>query len=68
MDAPKFNFATVGAVYADGLSLIFPGESAASAKHYKCNSAIAFSAGQRVKVFWDSGTCVVEYPVGDPQT
>lgn len=63
-----FNFATVGAVYSDGLSLIFPGQSVPSEKHYKCNTAVRFTAGQRVKVIQDSGTWVVEYPVGNPQT
>ncbi len=63
-----FNFATVGTVYADGISLIFPGQSAPSEKHYKCNTSVRFSAGQRVKVIEDSGTWVVEYPVGNPQT
>lgn len=68
MEEPIFDFAEVGAVYADGLSLIFPGETAASQKRYKCNTAIRFAAGQRVKILRASGTWVVEYPVGDPQT
>lgn len=62
----EFQFAIVGAVYSDGISLIFPGQTTASSKHYKCNTAIHFTAGQRVKVIEDSGTWVVEYPVGDP--
>lgn len=62
----EFQFATIGMVYDDGITLIFPGQTTASQKHYKCNSAIQFQAGQRVKVIEDSGTWVVEYPVGDP--
>lgn len=61
------HFATVGAVYSDGLSLIFDGQETASRKHYKCNTAITFSPGDRVKIFPVSGTYVVEYPVGNPK-
>lgn len=62
------NFATVGAVYSDGVSLIFDAqqEEGASEKHYKCNSGIRISAGDRVKLLKDSGTYVVEYVVGEP--
>lgn len=63
---PIFNFATVGAKYSDGLTLIFDGATSASTKHYKCNRSASFSAGQRVKVFYDSGTYIVEYPIGNP--
>lgn len=59
--------ATVGAKYEDGLSLIFDGQTQASAKHYKCNTAITFSAGDRVKICRMSGTYVVEYVVGNPK-
>lgn len=58
--------ATVGAVYADGVSLIFDGESTATEKHYKTNTAIIFAAGDRVKIAEVSGTYVVEYIVGAP--
>lgn len=60
------NFATVGEIFSDGLSLIFDGASEPSKKHYKCNSAIRFSAGQRVKIARISGTYIVEYPIGFP--
>ncbi|MEG2088015.1 MAG: hypothetical protein RR022_07410 [Angelakisella sp.] len=56
--------ATVGAVYADGITLLFDGETAASTKHYKKNAAITFQAGQRVKVCKICGSYVVEYPIG----
>lgn len=55
--------ATVGGVYADGLSLIFDGQTEASQKHYKRNAAVTFAAGQRVKIVKMSGTYIVEYPV-----
>ena len=55
--------ATVGAVYEDGLTLIFDGQTEASQKHYKRNTAVTFSAGQRVKIIKMSGTYIVEYPI-----
>lgn len=67
-EPPEQSFATVAAVYADGISLQFDGSAAPSAKHYKCNAAIKFEAGQRVRIIKDSGTYVVEYPVGAPLT
>lgn len=67
-DDQVFNFATVGAVYSDGISLIFDGQQQATSKHYKCNTSCRFSAGQRVRIIKDSGTYVVEYPVGWPAT
>ena len=65
-ETPPRNFATIGAVYADGVTLIFDGENAPSAKHYKCNTSVYFQAGDRVRIFEDSGTYVVEYVVGAP--
>lgn len=67
-EPPSFNFATVGTVYSDGVSLIFDGSSAASTKHYKVNTSIVFHAGDRVKISRDAGTCVVEYIVGAPRS
>ena len=60
------NFATIGAVYEDGVSLIFDGETEESQKHYLVNTSASFAAGQRVKITKDCGTYVVEYPVGVP--
>lgn len=60
----SWTLATVAGVYSDGLSLIFPGESESGGKHYKRNTAIAFSAGQRVLVIPASGTYIVVCPVG----
>lgn len=62
-----YNFATVGDVYDDGLSLIFDGQENATEKHYKCNTSVDFKAGDRVKIMQDSGTYVVEYVVGTPK-
>ena len=62
------SFATIGAVYADGVSLIFDGETEESQKHYLVNTTCSFAAGQRVKILRDCGTYVVEYPVGAPQS
>lgn len=60
--------ATVGAVYSDGIGLIFDGSETESEKHYKCNAAVTFAAGDRVKVVKISGTYLVEYVVGNPKT
>ena len=65
-DPPGQSFATVGTVYEDGIALIFNGAETESLKHYKCNAAVRFAAGQRVRIIEDSGTYVVEYPVGAP--
>lgn len=65
-ETPVCNFATVGAVYEDGVTLIFDGEAEAGEKHYKCNTSVVFAAGDRVKILPDSGTYVVEYVVGAP--
>lgn len=59
-------FATVAGKYSDGLSLIFDGEEKATAKHYKCNPRFPFAVGERVKLTKDSGTYVVDFPVGLP--
>lgn len=60
--------ATVGAVYNDGLTLIFDGQEAPTEKHYKCNTSVTFKAGDRVKVARISGSYVVEYVVGAPNS
>lgn len=64
---PIYNFATVGNVYDDGLSLIFDGQENETEKHYKCNTSVFFKPGDRVKILQDSGTYVVEYVVGSPK-
>lgn len=60
------SFATVGAVYDDGITLIFDGDEDATEKHYLCNTSVTFRAGDRVKIFEASGTYIVEYVVGHP--
>ena len=60
-------FATIGSVYADGVTLIFDGEASASTKRYLVNTSIKFKSGDRVKILPDSGTYVVEYVVGLPK-
>lgn len=61
-----FATATVGAVKTDGVTLIFPGEETASDKVYKVNNGVTIKPGDRVKVFQDSGTYIVEYVIGSP--
>lgn len=61
------NFATIGEIFEDGVSLIFDGQEEATEKHYKCNTSVLFRSGDRVKILPDSGTYVVEYVVGSPK-
>ncbi len=61
------NFATIGAVYEDGVSLIFDGETEPTEKHYLCNTNVYFSPGDRVRILADAGTYIVEYVVGPPR-
>lgn len=69
IDEPaEASFATVASVYDDGLTLQFEGQATASEKRYKCNTFCIFHPGDRVRVIKDSGTYVVEYPVGNPRT
>ena len=63
-----YNFATIGEVFDDGVTLIFDGQDAATEKHYKVNTSIIFQPGDRVKILADSGTYVVEYVVGAPKS
>lgn len=63
----QINFATVSEIFDDGITLIFDGEEAPSEKHYQCNSFVVFAPGDRVRVVEDSGTYIVEYPVGNPR-
>ena len=58
-------FATIGGVYDDGVSLIFDGQETPTEKHYKVNTSVTFSAGDRVKILPYKGTYVVEYVVGE---
>lgn len=63
-ETPNYTFATIGQIYGDGMSLIFPGAECPSEKHYKANLYCKFKAGQRVYIAKDSGTYVVLFPVG----
>ncbi len=61
------SFATIAGIHSDGVSLIFDGETTARTKHYKVNKAITFSLLDRVHLVKESGTYIVEYPVGNPK-
>lgn len=66
MEPKDANFATIGTIYSDGVTLIFDGQTSESLKKYKVNASAYFRKGDRVRVIKDSGTYVVEYPVGSP--
>ncbi len=64
---PDNAIATIGHIYADGITLFFDGSTTESQKRYKCNTNVKFLNGARVKVVRLSGTFVVEYMVGNPK-
>lgn len=66
-ESPLLSLAAIGAKYSDGVSLIFPGQTAATAKHYRCNPDVTFSAGNRVLIARVSGSYVVLCRVGAPK-
>ena len=66
-ESPLLSLATIGAKYTDGVSLIFPGQTEATAKHYRCNPDVAFAAGNRVLIARVSGSYVVLCKVGTPK-
>ena len=57
-------FAVVTSVDESGLQLIFDGEKYPTKKRYKYNTALTFKVGDRVRVSKQSGSYIVEYPVG----
>lgn len=65
--APVYSLAVIGGVYSDGLSLIFPGTTKESKKHYSYNINCKFKKNQRVYITKDSGTYIVLFPVGNSQ-
>lgn len=58
--------ATVASVGENGVTITVDGSSEAGEKEYKVNSGVLFAAGDRVKIEKDSGTYIVEYPIGNP--
>lgn len=67
-ESPLLSLATIGAKYTDGVSLIFPGQTEATAKHYRCNPDVTFAdAGDRVLIARVSGSYVVLCKVGKPK-
>ena len=61
------SFAKIAEIYDDGVTLLFDGMEEATQKRYQTNSFVVFKAGDRVRIIKDSGTYVVEYPVGAPK-
>ena len=51
--------AQVSAVYSDGVSLIFAGESTGSTKHYPANKDVTFKSGDKVLIYKVRGTYVM---------
>ena len=61
-----FQLATVATVEEDGLTITLDGAEEPTEKHYKCNTAVKFAAGQRVAGLELSGSKVVMFAVGAP--
>ena len=68
IEEPDFSIATVDEVSADGITLVFDGSSSSGGKKYRCNSGVRFVNGDRVRIKRDSGSYLVEYPIGKPMT
>lgn len=62
----SFQLATVGEITANGIKLIFDGADGVSDKEYKCNISATFKAGDRVKITKESGSYIVDFPIGVP--
>ena len=60
-------FAIVTGIDDTGLQLMFDGEVSPTNKRYKFNSGYSFNIGDRVKVNKQSGSYVVEFPLGKAQ-
>lgn len=64
----KADFGVVSAVHADGVQLIFDGETAAAQKHYQVLQSYKPKVGDRVYLVRVSGTAVVLGSVGAPMS
>ena len=58
--------ATITSVGTDGVQIQIDGSDEAGEKEYKVNTAQKFAVGDRVKIFKNSGTYLVEYKIGAP--
>lgn len=58
--------ATITEVGTDGVRIQIDGEEEAGEKEYKVNTAVKFAVGDRVKIFKNSGTYLIEYKFGAP--
>jgi len=67
MEPQDATFATITEIQDEGVRLKFDGNEEPSRKLYLTNSFAVFAEGDRVRVVKDSGTYVVEYPVGPPR-
>ena len=61
-----FILATVEAVAEGGVKLQIDGQDKAGEKLYPCNAGALFRPGDRVKLTPDSGTYIVDFPMGKP--
>ena len=64
----EVSFATISEITQTGIKLIIDGSDEAGEKEYKCNAGVNFEVGDRVKISKKSGTYVVEFPIGNPNS
>lgn len=68
MSDTTYTIAQIAEIYTDGVTLIFPDSDEPTQKHYKCNTSAELKVGDRVKVYEDSGSYIVEYAIGAPNS
>ena len=64
----EVELATIVGIGENGLVLQFDGEEEKREKNYRCNSGVKFAVGDRVKIHKTSGTYIVEYALGNPNS
>lgn len=64
----EIELGTISAIYGDGVTLVIDGSDSASNKHYKTNTGVKFTVGDRVKIAKSSGSYIVEFPIGNPNS
>jgi hypothetical protein len=66
--APKLppvpNTAIITGIYYGGMTLLFPGDTQPSQKHYRGLAGVAYTVGQTVQITKVSGTYLVGLPLG----
>jgi hypothetical protein len=62
---PVPNTAIIAGIYYDGMTLLFPGDTQPSQKHYRGLAGVMYKVGQTVQITKISGTYLVGLPLMD---